>query len=108
MSERDNVKVVQDAYAAFGRGDLPGILERLAEDVDWEFKGPSTVPWAGHWRGRANVRDFFVKLAGAVEAQEFEPKQYVAQGDDVIAIGRYAATAKSTGKPFEVEWAMAW
>ena len=32
----DNVGTVGDIYAAFGRGDVPWILEHLADDVSWD------------------------------------------------------------------------
>jgi ketosteroid isomerase-like protein len=108
MSERENVKLVQDAYAAFGRGDIPAIIESLADDVDWQFKGPASVPWAGHWRKRQDVPEFFKRIAEAVDVESFEPGEYVAQGDSVVALGRFAGKAKPTGRRFEIEWAMAW
>ena len=33
MSTQDNVKIVQGIYAAFGQGDIPAILNVLADDV---------------------------------------------------------------------------
>jgi ketosteroid isomerase-like protein len=33
--EADNIKVVQEAYAAFGRGDIPALLGCLTEDIAW-------------------------------------------------------------------------
>jgi ketosteroid isomerase-like protein len=36
--------LVQTAYAAFGRGDIPGLLSVLAPDVRWEFTGDSQAP----------------------------------------------------------------
>ena len=35
MSAPTNTQIVQQAYAAFGRGDIPALLSLLAEDVDW-------------------------------------------------------------------------
>src|SRR3954451_5457164 len=35
-------------YEAFGRGDVPAILERLAEDVAWD-------PWPDNFAQRAGV-----------------------------------------------------
>ena len=35
MSSDDNVKTVQSIYEAFGRGDLPAILDAVTDDVDW-------------------------------------------------------------------------
>jgi ketosteroid isomerase-like protein len=40
---RDNIATVQEIYAAFGRGDIPAILDRLAEDIDWEPDPPVDV-----------------------------------------------------------------
>ena len=31
-----NLQTVQDIYAAFGRGDIPAILDELADDVRWD------------------------------------------------------------------------
>jgi ketosteroid isomerase-like protein len=53
MNLSDNV---QNIYAAFGRGDIPAILERLAPDVEWEYGVESTnVPWLQPRCGRAEV-----------------------------------------------------
>ena len=35
MSSDDNVKTVQSVYEAFGRGDIPTVLDALTDDVDW-------------------------------------------------------------------------
>ncbi len=52
MSERENVLVLQQIYTAVGRGDIPALLNLLAEDVDWKMTGPSVLPWAGSRHGR--------------------------------------------------------
>ena len=31
-----------------------------------------------------------------------------AAGDEVVALGRYAGTARATGKPLDVEWNIVW
>ena len=51
MPERGNTRLVQELYAAFGRGDFPAILNRVAPDVDWAFSGPTKLPFGGSWRG---------------------------------------------------------
>jgi ketosteroid isomerase-like protein len=32
----DNVRTIAAIYEALGRGDVPAILERMADDVEWE------------------------------------------------------------------------
>ena len=90
MSETRNVSIVKDIYAAFGRGDVPGIVEQLAPDVTWRCHVDPVVPFGGSYDGKANVPKFFAALGSAVETQAFEPQEFVAQGDTVISIGRFA------------------
>ena len=47
MSERTNTDVVQQGYEAFGRGDIPALLQFLTVDVEWTQQGPSVVPFSG-------------------------------------------------------------
>ena len=82
MGTQENVQVVKDGYAAFGRRDIPGLPALLAEDVEWQFPGAGT-PLAGTYRGRDEVASFFQKLANEAEFLEFEPREFVAEGDRV-------------------------
>ncbi len=36
MSEAQNTKVVQEAYAAFSRGDIPTLLGFMTDDIHWQ------------------------------------------------------------------------
>jgi ketosteroid isomerase-like protein len=57
MSAQENVQVVQRAYAAFSRGDIPALLNTLTEDVEWFIPGPPQIlPYAGQRRGREGSR----------------------------------------------------
>lgn len=43
-----NKQTVQNIYAAFGKGDMPAILDQLTDDIDWEYgyrRAPNPVPW---------------------------------------------------------------
>jgi ketosteroid isomerase-like protein len=108
MSEAQNTKVVQDAYAAFGRGDIATLLSYMAEDIQWQpvIGTAARVPFSGERTGKAQVAEFFKLVAAAEEFQQFEPREFVAQGDKVVAIGHYRAVTKPTGKSFESDFAM--
>jgi hypothetical protein len=68
-----NVKTVEAIYAAFGRGDIPSIIEHLAENIDWEYAAQiDDVPWLRRRRGRAEVAAFFASLA-ELEIKSFAP-----------------------------------
>lgn len=109
MNEVLNAQLVQNAFAAFARGDVASLVDMTTEDVDWQpIKGidRSQVPTAGQWAGRSGVAEFFQALGAQSEFTQFEPREYIAQGEKVVALGFYAATCRSTGKSYESEWAM--
>ena len=108
MSEQDDVRTVQEIYAAFGRGDIPSILNVVSPNVEWFNAGPTEIPYAGRRRGLDEVKEFFQTLYAMVEPDEFEPQEYLAQGDRVIVLGRWSGRSKTTGRAFESAWAMAW
>ena len=54
MLVQENVQIVKDAYAVFGRGDIQGPLTLFAEDVEWITPGEG-LPLAGTYRGHAAV-----------------------------------------------------
>jgi hypothetical protein len=108
MSEQTNTKIVQDVYAAFGRADIPALLNSLSADIDWQAivgAGPK-VPTAGPRKGQAAVAQFFKDLAGSILFSTFDPREFVAQGDKVVALGHYAGKANKTGRTFASDWVM--
>lgn len=85
-----NLETVQKIYAAFGRGDIPSILENLAEDVEWEkwdgnYGQDAGVPWLRHIKGRSNVGEFFA-AAASLEIHRFEVMDLLEGGNKVAAI----------------------
>lgn len=108
MSTQAHVQRVQEMYAAFGKGDIKTIAGHLSEDVDWQTFGPSIIPQAGPHRGPKEVEKFFGKVAATYEITRFEPREFIAEGDNVVVLGYYAARVKTTGKSYDVEWAMVW
>ena len=104
LGVRTNAEVVQETYEAFGRGNIPALLEFLTDDVEWTFQGPSSIPFAGTRRGREGVAEFFALVGENLELEEFEPREFVAQGDTVVVLGLERSLVKPTGRTFEQEW----
>jgi uncharacterized protein len=106
MSAQENVQVVKDAYAAFGRGDMQGLLALLAEDIEWTVPGEGW-PLAGTYRGHAGVAGFFQKISEMLKFSLLEPREFVAQGDRVLVVGFDRSRVKATNRTFEGHWVMA-
>src|SRR5665213_405863 len=105
MGTQENVQVVKDGYAAFMRGDVPGLLALLAEDVEWHIPGAG-LPLAGTYRGHDGVANFFQKLVQDVDILDFQPREFVAEGNRVLVTGSERAKVKATGRTAEIDWVM--
>jgi ketosteroid isomerase-like protein len=101
MNEQQNVALIKKLYAAFERGDVQTILDNLADDVEWTLEGPAIIPYTGKRTGPAQVLGFFQALAGTQSEIKLTTEAFVAQGDTVATLGRYAATVKATSKKFD-------
>jgi uncharacterized protein len=106
MSVQQNVQIVKDGFAAYGRGDMQGLLALFAEDIEWIIPGEGW-PLAGTYRGQAGVAGFFQKISEMLEISFLEPREFVAQGDRVLVVGFDRGRVKVTNKTFEGDWVMA-
>jgi ketosteroid isomerase-like protein len=104
MQQRSPLEVVQAAYAAFGSGNIPAVLELVAEDVDWTFRGASGLPYTGTFRGRSAVEKWFASVFQTDDIQAFEPREFLAGGEHVTVLGWERTRALPGGKVFESEW----
>ncbi len=104
MSEQQNLDLVRRGYEAFGRGDIPGLLELLDEQVVWRTPGPADLPTAGERRGRAGAQEFFQKLMAMVEFLQFEPREFLTHGDLVVVLGDAKTRVLLTGRTVADQW----
>jgi hypothetical protein len=106
-ADRTPLAIARNIYAAFERGDLPGLFALLAPDMEWNEAAGH--PYGGRYVGQeAIVAGIFMRLGA--EWQDFAATidEYVAQGDKVVVLGTYSGTCKATGKSVEVPFAHVW
>ena len=106
VDEQANVRVVEGMFTSLQRGDMAGVLDRLSDEIEWRVAGPSELPYAGTHRGRGEVAKFFQTFDQAAEFEVFEPREYLAKGDKVVALGHERQRIKATGRVVETDWAM--
>jgi len=110
MTEEENVKLVRDHFAAFGKGNLDGTLKVVAEEVDWQ--SPATrsehamITWGRRCHSREEVGHFFRELGDVVQPGELEILGIVAQDDKVVVEGCNRGRVRSTGLTYEHDWVM--
>ena len=98
MSEQQNADLIRNLFQAFGRGDVQMILDHCTPDCEFYCPGPSMIPYTGLKKGHAEIQEYFDQLIGTQSDPNLSIAEYVAQGETVVAIGRYSARVKSTGK----------
>ena len=96
-----NTETVQALYAAFGRGDVPGILDLVADNVDWNNTGVASreCSWNGDFSGKAALPAFFKAVGGDLNISVFNPHTFIASGNHVAVALRIESVVPKTGKP---------
>jgi len=102
MNSHQNLETVKHLYNAFGTGDLQGVLDTLDGGVEWSV--PGAAPWSGEGRGHAHVRRFFEAFGTTANLKLFEPRGFLADGDQVVVIGYEEGEARKTGKPWKAHF----
>jgi len=97
--------VIEAAYAAFGRGDLPAIRGMLSDDrLDWTFHGAAGMPYTGSWHSADEVIRWFESIPRVEEIEAFEPREIIAAGEHVTVLGWERTRSRATGRIFESDW----
>lgn len=104
----NNVDIVRAGYGDFLSGNIPGVIERFADEFSFNIAGAPEVPYAGTYRTRAELASFFQQLGESVTISRFEPREYFANGERVVALGYYEGKVNRNDAPFAADWAMAW
>jgi uncharacterized protein len=102
-----NLDVVRGLYQAFAVGDIPSVLGGLAPDVHWTEAAGG--PYGGVSIGPGAVlENVFMKIGGEWDGFAAVPREFVAEGATVVALGDYSGTYKATCKSFTAPFAHVW
>lgn len=101
----DAKTLVRAFYASLARGDAPGALGLLAEDVQW------TTMW--HYKaagpGPQGVAEgVLMPLMAEWSSFSLEPAEVLAEGGEVVSLGRFRAMHGTTGRAVEAPYAHVW
>jgi ketosteroid isomerase-like protein len=91
MSASDNAAAVQRIYAAFGSGDIPALLDELADDIAWKswtagHAGQAAgIPWMTERHGKQAAGEFFELVGASLDVHDFQVLDVMA-GDRQAAV----------------------
>ena len=102
-----NKEIIQGLYQSFASGDVEAVIAKFADDIVWtEADG---FPLAGTYVGpQAVVENVFMRLGEFSDNWGVSVDRYIADGDTVVANGKYTWNHKKTGTPCEVRMAHVW
>jgi ketosteroid isomerase-like protein len=109
----DNLATIGAIYEAFGKGDIPTILNHLADDVRWEEWADNTaqvagVPWLQARHGKAGALEFFQVMGSLLQVTEFRVLSLMAGDNQVAAEFVIACDVKGTGRRYRDEEIHLW
>ncbi len=104
MDIQQNKELVSRGYQAFQSGNIEELLQLFADDIEWMGNDIDNVPFSRDYHGKQDVAQFFAQLNQAQEAQRFEPREMIAEGDRVVVTGYAKWNVRATGKSYEYPW----
>jgi uncharacterized protein len=104
----DPADIVRGFYDALGRGDVPGVLARLHDQLEWT-EAERFPYYSGTWRSPQEVLDkLLIPLARDWDGFSARVHDFIAQGDRVVSLGEYSGTFKATGKSMTAPFSHVW
>jgi len=105
MSEQ-NKKTIEGMYEAFGRGDIPFVIEALDRGVEWweaeNFIYADKNPYVGP---QAVLEGVFARIGQEWEWFTVTPKEVLDAGESVVGRGYYAGKYRQTGREVRAQFA---
>jgi ketosteroid isomerase-like protein len=106
---KENVELVQAIYAAFGAGDVPGVVARMSPEIVWNeaenFPYADRNPYLGP---EAILTGVFARLGTDWDGFAAVPDEYLDAGDTVVVLGRYHGTFRATGETLDAQLVHVW
>jgi ketosteroid isomerase-like protein len=101
---RENVELVREAFDAYNREGINGILRYLDPEVEW--RNPADSPNAGVFVGHQGVLEWQRLADEAFDAMHFEPERIdeLAEGR-ILTVSRFRFRARASDMDAEVAFA---
>jgi ketosteroid isomerase-like protein len=78
----------------------------FADSVSFSIPHPPGIPWVPEVDSAEGMRTFFELLRTHVQPKEFDLRQVIAEGDEVVFIGRMVSEVKKTGRDIDTAFAL--
>lgn len=100
-----SVAVVGGIFQAFGRGDIPGLISMLDENVQWDSH-LNPIFKTRVYKGNNDVYNFFSDLKANANITKFMPVTLYQAGNKVYVPGMFEYVTLKDNKTYTVNWNM--
>jgi ketosteroid isomerase-like protein len=106
----NTVQLARDVYDAFGKGDIPAVLDFFAPDMEWHpAEGHPFRPDGSPWIGRQAIAEgFFAQIGAAWTSFTVTPRAFHDAGDTVVVEGRYTGVLRESGQTIDAQFCHIW
>ena len=105
----ENVAIVRALYEAFGKGDIPGVLGKFDQKIEWReaenFIYADRNPYIG---ANAILEGVFLRFVSEWTDFTVSPASIIDAGEQVVTLGTYSGTHKKTGKSVRAQMVHVW
>ena len=95
--------VVDKIFSAFSKGDVEKFLETVSADTVWIYHGAKIIPKSRH-EGVEGAREFITGILNSSDILNFEPQEFICEGNKVVVSGREHQRVKRSGKERKQDW----
>ncbi|MEU1468124.1 nuclear transport factor 2 family protein [Streptomyces sp. NPDC005761] len=106
MTAESPAQTVQRLFPLLAEGKSAEAAALFADSVSFSVPHPPGIPWVPEADSREGMRTFFELLRTHVRAKEFDLRQIVAEGDDVVLFGRMVSEVRKTARDIDTAFAL--
>lgn len=90
-------------FSAFGRGDIEQFVETVSDNTVWIYHGTQIIP-KGVFENKEGVKTFFSNILDKTEIINFDPQQFIVEGNMVVVLGQEHQRVKRSGRELKQKW----
>jgi len=106
---QENMQVVRGIYEALSEGNVPAVLEKMDQSIEWNEAENFVYADLNPYVGRQAIRDgLFTRLGSEWEGFTVAPEEFLDAGDRVVVLGTYSGRYKATGRDVRAQFAHIW
>lgn len=104
MGIQENKALVMLGYKLFKEGNIQGVLDTYTDDIEWVSNKLEGVPFSGTYQGKEGAAQYFKRVHEVTERLQFEPSEFIAEGNKVVVTGHSTRKVRTTGITYNTPW----